>query len=305
MPVVTVTHRTTYRYAAPVELGDHQLMLRPRGGRGVRVIEADLHVNPRPRLSWGHDQFGNVVETARFEGAVTELSFVSRFTVEHSPRHVAEIAAAAGPRQAARPVGNFPSLARGRPDPDRLVDSFAEAVVHASRGGSSFDLMAGMTSLINAEFSYARRDAQGTQDPVETLRSGSGSCRDFAMLMVDAARSLGMPARFVSGYIYEDPATSGGDEAMVGGGSTHAWAQVHLPGAGWVDFDPTNDLVGGRNLIASALTLDPTQCVPLSGAFRGYRSDFLGMDVDVSTVSRADADQPSIQEKTSPDLAMA
>jgi transglutaminase-like putative cysteine protease len=132
-----------------------------------------------------------------------------------------------------------------------------------------------MAQAIKGGFAYVPRDAEGTQTPVETLDAGSGSCRDFALFMMEAARSLGLAARFVSGYLY-DPATEGGPGAATGAGATHAWVDVYLPGAGWVEIDPTNGLVGSRNLIRVAVVRDPAQAVPLSGSWTGAPADYLG-----------------------------
>ena len=125
------------------------------------------------------------------------------------------------------------------------------------------------------------RDGMGTQSPVTTLTGGTGTCRDFALLMMEAARSLGFAARFVSGYLYDADKIGSGKDTVVGAGATHAWAQIYLPGAGWVPFDPTNALVSDRNLIRVAVTRDPTQAIPLAGSFTGGPHDFLGMDVSV------------------------
>jgi transglutaminase-like putative cysteine protease len=119
---------------------------------------------------------------------------------------------------------------------------------------------------------------------VETLKKKSGSCRDFALLMMEAARTLGFAARFVTGYLY-DPAVDGDPESRVGGGATHAWVQIYLPGAGWVEFDPTNGIIGGAGLIRVAVTRDPTQACPLSGDWFGAPKDFLGMEVNVTVTS--------------------
>jgi transglutaminase-like putative cysteine protease len=126
----------------------------------------------------------------------------------------------------------------------------------------------------------------GVQTPAETLALGRGTCRDLALLMMEACRSLGMAARFVSGYLY-DPALdlgveSAGEGAPVrGAGDTHAWVQIYLPGAGWVEFDPTNGLVGGANLIRVAVARDPAQAIPLQGSYYGPPEAFLDMVVDV------------------------
>jgi transglutaminase-like putative cysteine protease len=138
-------------------------------------------------------------------------------------------------------------------------------------------LLRSITTAIKEDFRYKRRGEKGIQSPSETLNRRRGSCRDFAMLMIEAVRSLGLAARFVSGYIFVPNAASGID----GGGATHAWMQVYLPGAGWVDFDPTNNIVGNRNLIRVAVAWDARQVVPLWGSFIGAPSSYLGMDVSV------------------------
>ena len=131
-------------------------------------------------------------------------------------------------------------------------------------------------------FAYSRRAAPGTQSPAETLRSRSGTCRDFALLMIEAARSMGFAARFVTGYIYV-PDRDGPE--WLGGGATHAWCQVYLPGSGWAEFDPTNGIVGNRDLIRVAVARNPDQAVPLSGVYWGDRDDELGMEVQVNVKS--------------------
>jgi transglutaminase-like putative cysteine protease len=136
-----------------------------------------------------------------------------------------------------------------------------------------------MTKAIQSDFNYNARDEMGTQDPLVTLNTNTGTCRDFALLMMEAARTLGLAARFVSGYLYDESKL--GSEGLVGGGATHAWAQIYLPGAGWVPFDPTNGIVSDRNLIRVAVTRDPTQAIPLQGSFVGKPGDFLGMEVNV------------------------
>jgi transglutaminase-like putative cysteine protease len=101
--------------------------------------------------------------------------------------------------------------------------------------------------------------------------------------MIDAVRSLGMAARFVSGYLH----IPDDDKGYVGGGNTHAWAQVYLPGPGWVDFDPSNGIVGNRDLVRVAVVRDPRQAIPLYGTWTGIRSDFVGMTVEVAVTADA------------------
>ena len=150
-----------------------------------------------------------------------------------------------------------------------------------------------MTHAIRAEFAYALRLRGGPQTPAETLALRSGSCRDFAVLMMDAARSLGIAARFVSGYIYSSTPKSGGKSGRTGGGHTHAWMRAYVPGCGWMDFDPTNGIIGNLDLIRVAVVADPRLALPLWGTWDGDADDYVGMDVEVDlTLEDAVAAQP-------------
>jgi transglutaminase-like putative cysteine protease len=137
-----------------------------------------------------------------------------------------------------------------------------------------------MTHGIRDAFTYRKRHEHGTQHPLDTLQTGSGTCRDYALLMIEALRRLGIAARFVSGYLFV-PA----DGSYLGGGSTHAWVQVYLPNAGWIEFDPTNGIVGTRDLIRVAVARDPRQAIPLHGTYLGPADAFMGMEVGIRVVS--------------------
>jgi transglutaminase-like putative cysteine protease len=145
-------------------------------------------------------------------------------------------------------------------------------------------LLHSMTRRIKEDFAYLRRTEKGVQSPGETLHRRSGSCRDFAVLMMKAVRSVGIAARLLSGYIFV-PELNG--NTTDGGGHTHGWMQAHLPGAGRVDFDPTNSIVSNRNLIRVAVAWDQRNALPLHGTFMGPATAFLGMDVEVSVVEEA------------------
>lgn len=152
----------------------------------------------------------------------------------------------------------------------------------------SLELLRAIKRVIPQRFRYGVRHEPGTRPPAETLRLGSGSCRDFALLMMEAVRRLGFAARFVSGYLY-DPALDGAAETVVGAGSTHAWLEVYLPGTGWVEFDPTNALEGSRRLVRVAVAREPHQAVPLSGTYIGDTEDFLSLEVEVEVRAVAPA----------------
>jgi transglutaminase-like putative cysteine protease len=149
-----------------------------------------------------------------------------------------------------------------------------------------------MLGIFRDNFTYNARDAEGTQSPGETLRTKSGTCRDYAWLMIETLRRLGFASRFVSGYLY-DAALDGGAVGMVGSGATHAWLQVFLPGAGWMNYDPTNRISAGYDLIPVAIARQPGQAVPLAGSWFGKAPDYLGMSVNISVHKIDDVPDPS------------
>jgi transglutaminase-like putative cysteine protease len=295
MPSLTIRHVTIYRYRQPVAFGEHRMMLRPRDSHDQKVIEASLDISPEPSsLCFTEDAFGNHVAIARFDGSSSELSFESIVSVEHSPANAdLDLAQAAGDFPVDYSALEMPELAhciqRHHPDPHDEVGRWARQFLHASGSIGTLELLVRLSQGIHQGFLYRRREAKGIQQPVETLRLGHGSCRDFALLMIEAARSLGLAARFASGYLAvpfepdEEPASTGAvDRAH---GATHAWAQVYLPGAGWIDFDPTSGSVGKATLVTVAVVQDPDEALPLHGTFIGSASDPLGMEVRVSVTS--------------------
>src|SRR6266567_867826 len=244
MKLLTVRHATTYRYDAPVTFGQHRLMLRPRDSHDLRLVGAELSISPHGTLHWMHDVFGN---------SVNDRNDLGRLLDSHYP------------------------------DPRGIVEAWARHFI-LETPANTFNLLATMNAGIRGGFEYHAREEEGTQSPVVTIETKSGTCRDYALLFIEAARSLGFGARFVSGYLY-DPALDGGD-ALQGAGATHAWADIYLPGAGWVEFDPTNGLIAGENLIRVAVTREPAQAVPISGSFFG-EGKFVGMEVDVTVRAEA------------------
>ena len=176
------------------------------------------------------------------------------------------------------------TVERGYPDPGRRVDTWARWFVEGDRSLDTLDILIAMTRSIQFQFAYAQREEMGTQDPVKTLETRAGSCRDFALFMMEAARSLGFAARFVSGYLYDEHLIGAGG-GLVGGGSTHAWVQIYLPGAGWIEFDPTNGIVGTRDLIRVAVARDPRQAIPVHGTYLGSADAFVGMEVSINVAA--------------------
>jgi transglutaminase-like putative cysteine protease len=291
MPVLTVKHLTIYRYKQPVAFGEHRMMLRPRDYYDQKLLEAKLVITPEPTdIRWVHDVFGNCVAVARFSGRAEELRFESVIRLEQSPTEVLDFQIEEYARRYPFTYGadEMPDLLRAMErqylDPEHEVDQWARQFLRHDGRTETTELLAAMTHAIRQKLTYVRREESGVQDPVRTLRLGSGSCRDFTVLMMEAVRSLGLAAHFVSGYLYvhEGRVHEG---RRVGGGATHAWLRVYLPGAGWVELDPTNGIVGNHDLIRVAVARDPRQAVPVSGTWTGFPLDSLGMTVEVEVTA--------------------
>lgn len=287
MPIFNVRHVTTYRYRRPVRFGEHRLIFRPRDSYDQRLFHAELIATPTPSgLRWIHDVFGNCVALVGFDEPAEELRFESRIRLDHTPQAMPEFRIdksaltypfAYDPEEAA----DLACTIRAHYPHDE-VERWARRFLSAGKPTDTGRMLMTMCFAIHESFAYARRHEHGTQPPVITLRRRRGTCRDFALLMMEAVRALGLAARFVTGYVYVPDRD---DPGVQGGGATHAWCQVYLPGAGWVEFDPTNGIVGNRDLIRVAVTRDPRQAIPLSGTYTGEAEDYLGMAVTVAVTS--------------------
>ena len=291
MTVLRVHHKTTYVYKKPVEFGEHRLMSRPRDSHDLRLLDTTLVIDPpASAIRWIHDVFGNSIAIATFSQPAQRLVFESGFRAEHFPTQAQalDVESYATKFPFNYSADDAMDLAHTRDrhyaDPEHKIDSWAKAVLEATEGGATLAVLTAMTKAIKLQFEYKEREAFGVQSPLETLELGSGSCRDFAVFMMEAARSLGLAARFVSGYLYDEKLV-GAASGLLGGGATHAWTQVFLPGAGWVEFDPTNALIGGRNLIRVAVARDASQAAPLIGSYSGTPEDFVSMSVEVQVAA--------------------
>ena len=284
---LSIHHKTTYRYRQPVSLGPHRLMLRPRECRDLRLISSDVTMTPAALVTWAHDVFGNAVATASFQTMAENLVIdsVAELQLNAAAWPVFDVAASAifYPFQYSDDewIDLGALTIQQYPDPAGRLRDWARAFV----GGNPTDTLAllkDLSSGISGWISYQSREDEGTQSPTQTLDRGWGSCRDFSVLFVEAARSLGFGARIVSGYLYNP------DQNLLGtrdAGSTHAWAEVYVPGAGWITFDPTHRSVGGFNLIPVAVARDIRQAMPVAGSFVGMADAFLGMSVEVHVTS--------------------
>jgi transglutaminase-like putative cysteine protease len=282
-----IHHKTTYRFHQPVTLWPHRLMLRPRESRELRLISSRITVTPDASVTWAQDVFGNAVATATFHAPATSLVIdsVAELQLDATAWPVFNIAASAISYPFQYSDDEWADLGaltiQQSPDAAGRLRQWARGFVRGSTT-DTLSLLKDLSAGVSAAVRYQSRDDEGTQSPLETLDRGWGSCRDFAVLFADAARCLGFGARIVSGYLYNpDRQSLGSSDA----GSTHAWAEVFVPGAGWITFDPTNRSVGGFNLIPVAVVRDIRQAIPVSGSFVGMTDAFAGMSVEVLVTS--------------------
>jgi len=285
-----IVHTTVYRYRDPVSFGEHRVMFRPRDSHDQRVLATDLAVSPPSIVRMIQDPHSNSIALVQPLESTTELRIVCSFTIEHAQG--AELPPPLAQAAEYLPFAYAPQqrldlehyLRPHHDDPQgKLIAWTHQFLTHGARAGTR-DLLARMNSHIGQSLIYLPRDEEGTQSPPETLERGSGSCRDYALLMMEAIRRLGVAARFVSGYLYD--ASLDGGMAATGAGTTHAWLQAYLPGAGWVTYDPTNNSQGGSQLIQVGVVRDPAFAAPISGSWFGKADAYLGMTATVQVRRR-------------------
>ncbi|KRS12705.1 transglutaminase [Roseovarius atlanticus] len=292
MTCLDVVHTTTYRYRHEVSLGAHRLMLRPREKQELRLLSHKLSITPEAAVTWAHDVRGNAIATALFDAPTDHLVIESRVVLDLTAPAwpVFSISGSAIEYPFLYSPDEWTDLgsltASQYTDKDGRLSRWVENFV-MTRPTDTLSLLKDISNGVFAQISYEGRETEGTQPPIETLDRGSGSCRDFAVLLAEATRMLGFGSRIVSGYL------SNPDERLIGSagsGSTHAWVEIYLPGAGWIAFDPTNRSVGSQNLIPVAVARDIHQAVPVSGSFSGQPDalSYLGVEVLVRPVAHGD-----------------
>lgn len=285
--IYDLEHVTTYSYRNPVTLGEHRAIFLPSPGYTGRILSYSVETNVPSKVRWMMDTLSNNVAVLEFNEPTKELIVTCRLRLEHSGiKAIAEFPLDNRAKEV--PVQYTPDewidlSAFMRPhadDPDGSVAAWAKGFVIGDQD-ETLDVLQRMMDTLNNTLAYQSREVEGTQLPGETLRLKSGSCRDYAWLMIEALRRLGFACRFVSGYLY-DSALDGGEVGMTGSGATHAWLQVYLPGAGWRAYDPTNRITAGFDLIRVAIARHPSQVIPLAGTWFGDTDDYLGMEVNVA-----------------------
>lgn len=304
-----IHHRTHYRYARPVELGPHRLMVRPTDSHDLRLEHATLTLSPLASVRWAHDVFGNSIATVVFDRLTDELLIESHLEVTRYSLGDSSIELM--PEVATYPfvyapddrtnLGPFTVCRYGQCSP--AVLAWAQEIVRP--GTDTLQGLRDLNAAIRTGFAYNPRFTSGVQTPSETLAFRSGTCRDFATLFIEAARALGFGARFVTGYLYDPALDRGADAGVAGAGATHAWAEVYLPGPGWVEFDPTNGLIESPSLLRVGVATDAEHAVPVNGSYTGFPEDVIAVDIEVNVVALAapaEAPPPPIDSAATPPL---
>ncbi|MEO6367457.1 MAG: transglutaminase family protein [Steroidobacteraceae bacterium] len=275
-----ILHRTVYRYAAPVQFGRHRLVLRPREGHDLRIVTMDLAIHPGHRVTWARDVHGNSLALVDFEGRADQLEILNDVTIErHKPVSATRLPQPTVinwpvqyPAEELTIVNAYRALSF--PDEAAPVQSWLQERL-PRRGDDAHGMLLDLCVLLHRTISYRRRTEKGVQSPLQTIEAASGSCRDMATLMMDAARLLGVASRFASGYLH-------GSASQAGRASTHAWTELYLPALGWRGFDPTIGAETGLQHIATGVSQHPRGVMPVSGSYSGPGA-LLGMEVEVTT----------------------
>ena len=276
-----IEHTTRYEYARPVSFGSHRLVIRPREGHDQRVERMDLRLTPAYELQWIRDVFGNSIALVNWLEPATALTIVNDVIVEriapfpertfHEPWHVPF-----PPRYDAMEAGiTGVYCSPGFTEDAPAVRAWLTTHLVSNPDDAEGTILA-LCRLVHQTVAYQRRREKGVRSPGETLQLGTGSCRDLATLMMDAARHLGVAARFASGYLH-------GAASMAGHASTHAWTEVYLPTLGWRGFDPTIGARTSSHHIVTGVSTHPRGVMPVSGVFTGSRADPQSLYVSVKT----------------------
>ncbi len=276
-----ILHRTYYNFSAEVELKPHYLRLRPLEGHQLRIESSKLKITPEATLRWQRDVEDNSVAIATFSTPSNQLLIESEVIIQQYNEtpldFLVENYAINFPFEYPEEdkVVLLPYMILAQPQHSSLLSELVAQVWSATEAIQTYTLLQRLTTHINQRFQYQIREEPGVQSPQQTLQRGSGSCRDFAFLFMEVARSIGLAARFVSGYLYTMP-------PPIDYGATHAWAEVYLPGVGWKGFDPTNGSIVGSDHIAVSVSRLPESVPPVSGAFIGPPDSTLSVGVWVS-----------------------
>lgn len=289
MKRIRIAHRTTYRYREPVRFGPHRVMMRPREGHDVHIVRVRVDIAPAHTVRWVRDIYGNSIAIITFLESSNQLTISGE--VEVDLRYEAPIPWLIDPLAASYPfqydsdeqVEIIPYRLPSYPHDGPVVQRWLLDLYRPGQLVDTADLLKRLNNRIFEAFTYVSRDDHGVQLPCDTLAKGTGSCRDYAVFMMEAARHWGFAARFVTGYIQMEEGQHG---------ATHAWTEIYLPGAGWRGYDPTNNKLVGVEHVSVAVAREQEKAMPLSGSWDGPSDAFSGMEV-VLHVTEIDRDAPA------------
>jgi transglutaminase-like putative cysteine protease len=282
MKRIRISHVTAYHYHVPVTFGPHRALLRPREGHDLHIESSRLEITPKAGVRWLRDIYGNSVAIFTFTEPASELRLVSEIDVDiydDTPVDcVIDPIADSYPFQydASEQVEIVPYRIPSYPHDGPAVQRWLLDLYRPGQLIGTFELLNNLNAHIFEAFQYTHREEPGVQLPCRTLALGTGSCRDYAVFMMEAARHWGFAARFVTGYVQMGEGQQG---------ATHAWTEIYIPGAGWRGFNPTNDKLAGNEHITVAVAREQDQASPLSGTWEGPADAWNRMDVSVQVVA--------------------
>jgi len=279
-----ILHRTYYNFSSEVWLEPHTLLLRPREGHELRIESSELKITPVASLRWHRDVEDNSVAIATFDSHTDQLVIESEVIIQQynaAPLDFLVSDYAINYPFAYKPEDMAvlsPYMVATMPSGNDLLTDWIAAIWKPGEQIQTYALLQRLSEYIQMTLVYQLREEPGVQSVADTLSRNSGSCRDSAFLFMEAARRLGLAARFVSGYLHAEP-------SAFNYGSTHAWAEVFLPGAGWKGFDPTIGQVVGSEHTAVAVARSPELVPPVSGAYIGPPATSLDVGVWVTELN--------------------
>ena len=282
--LLQIDHTNIYRYSKAVEFTPHRLMLRPAESHGLQIRSEKIHISPAHQLRWEHDVFFNSVTQVFFTEKADVLQIESHYVVEQFVTNpfdfVLEIYTNELPFSYRGDEADDlkPYLVSQYPQAALSIKSWLAPFLDEQGRGSTLPVLLKLNESIASHHQYARRDEHGIQSPEETLALGAGSCRDFALLLMEMARYLGLAARYISGYL----CTEDNVPSTIASDATHAWCEIYLPGAGWKGFDPTNGTLAADLHVRVAATRNPAQATPIRGSYLGAPDLFERLDVNVN-----------------------
>jgi transglutaminase-like putative cysteine protease len=287
-----VVHRTTYHYGEPVTTSHHEARLSPRDRESQRVLSHDLDVSPPPEARRRRfDYFGNRTISFSLSEPHRDLEVVARSLIEltalppppldRSPPWEEVRAKLRADRH--RDVLDAYAMTFDSPHVPASDQLLQYALPSFPAERPMLEAVRDLVARIHADFVYDPSATEISTPVLEVLSARRGVCQDFAHVAIGCIRALGLPARYVSGYLLTRPPP--GKPKLVGADASHAWFATFVPGQGWVDFDPTNDVIPSDEHVTVAFGRDFDDVTPIRGVILGGGQHELAVAVDVDPVA--------------------